>query len=501
MAFSLSEAGVTFAAIYLSVVVYTVTNGRPARRYVDQLRKRGLVHAVTKLPSDAVIDNMITAVSRDFPETDMFYLDFWPLSVPTHVITNPEAAIQANQMHNLDKPPLLHDLMMDLAGGPHMFMTSEKDENYILSLVPRIVEEVSTYSEMLRSRADDGNMFSLDEATLRLTFDLIGRTVLDSKLGYQGGPNPLADAMRSQIFWHSFGNEVNPWTRWHPLGDNRYIGEELDKRYAEKRNAAVGDKNRSVISLALDSYLQDTHTNAESNKMDDVLRRYATYQIRIFLFAGHDSTSTTICYCYYLLSKNPEAMALIRKEHNEVLGTDVSSAAAQISAKPNLLNKLPYTTAVIKETLRPSSMRLGRPGVELTDRHGARYPEEGCHVWILHMALHRNPRYWPEPNAFKPERWLVGPEHPLHPAKGAWRPFEHGIRNYIGQTLAMVNVKTLLALTLTEFDVKDAYVDWDATHPTRNLKRVDGERAYCTERGGMHPADGFPCKVLVRDRE
>lgn len=60
--------------------------------------------------------------------------------------------------------------------------------------------------------------------------------------------------------------------------------------------------------------------------MDDIFQRYATYQIRIFLFAGHDSTSTTICYCFYLLSKNPEALTLIRKEHDEVLGRTISDA-------------------------------------------------------------------------------------------------------------------------------------------------------------------------------
>jgi cytochrome P450 len=222
-------------------------------------------------------------------------------------------------------------------------------------------------------------------------------------------------------------------------------------------------------------------------------------------FAGHDSTSTTICYCYYLPSKNAEALASMRKEHDEVLRRDLSSAAEQLSSNASVLNKLPYTAAVIKGTLRlfppASSMRLGRPDIELTDRQGIRYPTKGCHVWINHMALHRNPRCWPEPDVFKPERWLVSSDHPLHPAKGAWRPFEHGIRNCIGQTLAMVNIKTVLALTVREFDVRDAYAEWDAAHPTRRIKHVNGERAYCIERGGMHPADGFPCKIALTNQK
>ena len=55
----------------------------------------------------------------------MFYLEFLPLSVRMLIITNPEVAIQANQVHNWAKPPLLHELIMDLSGGPHMFVMPE----------------------------------------------------------------------------------------------------------------------------------------------------------------------------------------------------------------------------------------------------------------------------------------------------------------------------------------------------------------------------------------
>ncbi|KAH7126605.1 cytochrome P450 [Dendryphion nanum] len=545
MASLTSKHYVAVVAIITSFIGYILVKGRQSRRSFHVLKKNGLPmpewswllgHSlvakavVERLPADAMIDNTITAIARDFSKSDMFYLDFWPMTVPMLIVNNPEAAIQANQVHNLDKPPILHDLMTDLSGGPHMFMMPEKEwkpwrrvfntgfsDGYILSLVPRIVEEVQTYTGMLRTHAKEADMFSLDEATLRLAFDLIGRTVLDSKLRYQHGPNALADAMRSQIHWHSFGNEVNPWQRWHPgrpimqrLNSwtmNRYIGKELDKRYGERKkrtndSGPLLDASRSVVSLALDSYMQDFHSDINESNMDRNFRRYATYQIRIFLFAGHDSTSTTICYCFYLLSKNPDALSLISKEHDDILGKDIAGVPDRLSSDPSLLNQLPYTLAVIKETLRlfppASSMRLGRPDVDLIDRHGKWYPTKDCHVWIVHMALHRNPRYWPEPDKFIPERWLVPQGHPLHPVKGAWRPFEHGMRNCIGQTLAVVNIKVGLALTIREFDVKDAYDEWDRMHPSKGIHHVNGERAYCIERGGMHPADGFPCRVSLR---
>lgn len=144
-------------------------------------------------------------------------------------------------------------------------------------------------------------------------------------------------------------------------------------------------------------------------------------------------------------------------------------------------------------------MRQGLEGIDITDDHGNTFPTEGTMIWILHQALHRNPVYWKQPNDFLPERWLVGPEDPLYPVKGAWRPFEYGPRNCIGQGLVMLELRVVLALTIREFDFEPMYDEWDKLHSVNGSeKRVDGERAYQIEKGGAHPADRFPCKVLLR---
>lgn len=80
-------------------------------------------------------------------------------------------------------------------------------------------------------------------------------------------------------------------------------------------------------------------------------------------------------------------------------------------------------------------MRSGLPGVIITDHQGKEQPMEYAGANVLHQALHLNPRVWPRAKEFLPERFLVGPEDELHPDPAAYRPFEHGPRNYIGQTL------------------------------------------------------------------
>ena len=288
---------------------------------------------------------------------------------------------------------------------------------------------------------------------------------------------------------------------------DQFIEKELDHRFAERQrekdssdNAGMPSRSKSVVSLALDSYMAEQVDGRSIKEMDKTFKAYATAQVRLFLFAGHDTTSSTLCYCFHLLSSHPEAKAKLRAEHDSVLGTDLSEVPSLLSKNPNLLNQLPYTLAVIKETMRlfpaASSMREGAAGVSIVDEAGDRYPTEGVYVWILHLAIQRNPKYWKEPDSFIPERWLVGPEDPLYPMKGAWRPFEFGPRNCIGQTLVTMDLRTVLAMTVREFDIYAAYQEWDLLHPSgKAVKTVRGERAYQIEKGGAHPADGFPCRV------
>lgn len=279
---------------------------------------------------------------------------------------------------------------------------------------------------------------------------------------------------------------------------NRYLSYELERRVSLSKGSQIGEKlkrKRSIIDLALDIYL-----GRSGGDMDATFKSVAMCQIKLFVFAGHDTTSSTLDYAFHLLSKNPSAVQHLRAEHRKVFG-DFNLTASMITENPHLLNQLPYTVAVIKETLRlfppASSPREGEPGFFVTDEHGRQFPTEGCLVWSVHHAVQRNPTYWPQPDSFFPERWLVPKGDPLYPVDGAWRPFELGPRHCIGQQLAMTEMKIVLALTMREFDIRPAYEEWDLLNPKAGPKTVDGERAYQIVRGGGHPSDAFPCRVYM----
>ena len=172
--------------------------------------------------------------------------------------------------------------------------------------------------------------------------------------------------------------------------------------------------------------------------------------------------------------------------------------AEKLKEEPYLLNQLPYTVAVIKETLRlfpvGSSLRGGEPGYCVKDPKGCSLPTDGFLVWAVSQPIHRDPEYWPQPDTFLSERGLAAPGDPLYPVKGAWRPFKFGPRNCIGQELAMMEIKIAMIMVLQMFDFEIAYGELD--RQTKGTPRnVEGERAYQLTLAG--PSDDLPCRVKL----
>ena len=311
---------------------------------------------------------------------------------------------------------------------------------------------------------------------------------------------------------------MNPFQRWNPFRPlfhwyysrlmDRYMGRELEHRFTIHKDTgeiggANGGRSKTILDLALDKYLEDHPGSNASRSMDANFKSFAISQMKVFILAGHDTTSSTLCYIFHLLSGDPLSLRRVRTEHDAVFGTNQSLTNAAIFEHPHKLNQLPFTIAVIKEAMRlfpaGSSTRSGEPGFFLVE-NGRQYPTDGCIVWSLHQAIHREPLYWPQPDTFLPERWLVPNGDPLYPVKGAWRPFEFGPRNCIGQELAMLELKLVMVMTLREFDFKSSYEEWDHIRGNTGPRTVSGERAYQVLDGTTRPADGFPCKISLASR-
>ncbi|KAF1960990.1 cytochrome protein [Byssothecium circinans] len=474
--------------------------------------------------------DVFSPLSKEFnDESDsLFYMDLWPFIGPMMMVSTPNYALQACQQTEfaVDRPDDLLRSMHAITGGSSIFATNGPswkearnilqpgfNSGYILGQTGHVVDEAETLVKILREKARKNEIFQLDHVTVKYMMNISGVVTLNRSLHSQTKNHPFASAMRNSLEWHYFAELKSSVVKGTPLLRliswynsrlmNNYLSAVLDERYADWRSGSVSLENsKSATDLILAHYISK-HKDKAPTTLDAKFKKWAIPQLRIMFFVGHDSSAATVCYVFYLLSKNPTSLEKLRTEHDEVFGADVSAAPDLLRTKPQLLNKLSYTTAVIKEVLRlfppASGFRVGRPGISLHN-NGKSYPTENTRVWVLHSVLHRNPKYWKDPDEFIPERFLVGPEDPLYPVKGAWRPFEHGPRDCIGQTLAMSQLRISMVMLIRSFDVKPAYEEWDQIHgiPKLRICTFGGERAYQIGQSGGHPADGFPCRISVR---
>lgn len=330
--------------------------------------------------------------------------------------------------------------------------------------------------------------------------------------------------MNRVTVWHSFWdprvllNPLRPIIQKYYGGVMvRYIRKELQKRFeeikAERFSPETKKRARSIITLAVEAYVDDNKEKAQLETLDGSFADLVTTHIRLFLFAGNDTTSSTAVFAMHLMPKHPKVATKLRQEHDEIFGKDVTKAANILREQPASMNQCRYTLAVIKETLRlyspAANMRLGSPEVALPMLNGKLLPTQDLNVIVVHHNVHLNPRVWVRADEFLPERWLVEPGHELYPPIGAYRPFDIGPRTCIGQQLALMELRLILILTARRFSIQPAYEEWDQIQTMKAgvLSRlwsklmldpkdtVHGDRVYQTEKAGTHPSHGYPCHV------
>ena len=492
------------------------------------------VYKITsQLPSDAHPNYLPDMVRRALPELGpVYYLDTWPFGPQMLVVATVDTLRQITQEHSLPKYHALRDFLRPIADGLDLVTMEGQawktwrgifnpgfSAKHLTTLTAGVVEETSRFCDLLLGHASSSRTINMKKMTDFLALDIIGRVVLyvacrvslagadkhsDVRLESQVQSNPLVDGLRSQIHWLIFGGEANPLARLHPLRPfalwyntrrmNRYVLKALDDRMADLPHEKG---TKTILDLALSAYVAQDEEPLLLQRPDDTFRNFAMNQVKLFLFSGHDTTSSSMCYLFYVLATDSASLCKVRAEHDRVFGEDDKAAASRIVQTPALLNQIPYTLAVIKETLRlyptVSSARAGEEGFSVVDEQGRRYPTDGFLIWANSQAVHRDPQYWPRADDFLPDRWLVSSDHPWHPVKGAWRPFEHGPRNCLGQELAMMEMKIVLVMTARTFCFDLMYDPVDQQRLCSTAKTIYGERGYQIQRA--QPKDNLPIRV------
>jgi cytochrome P450 len=174
----------------------------------------------------------------------------------------------------------------------------------------------------------------------------------------------------------------------------------------------------------------------ESGAMSD--RQLRDELVTLFM-AGHETTANALTWAWYLLSQYPDVETKLRSELKDV----------QADGGPSLstMQNFPYLQMFVKEVLRlyPPVWLMSRTVLEEVNISGYRIPA-GALILLSPYVMHRDPRFFPEPQRFDPERWAADKTEKPHPF--SYFPFGGGPRRCIGEGFAWLEIALVIATLL-----------------------------------------------------
>ena len=325
------------------------------------------------------------------------------------------------------------------------------------------------YTRRTRSRWTAGQVLDVHNEMMKLTLAIVAQTLFGADV--EGEATEIGDALTTTFAAFNIG--VLPFSE---------ILEKLPLPYMKRFNSARARLDATIYRIIedrrvsgedrgdlLSMLLMAQDTEAGGGGMTDLQIRDEA--MTIFL-AGHETTANALTWTWYLLSQHPEVEARFHREL-AVVGDRLPAA--------DDFTRLPYTRMILAESMRlyPPAWAVGRRAIADFEIGGYRIPARSM-VLMSQYITHRDPRFYPQPERFDPDRWL--PEALASRPKFAYFPFGGGTRICIGEQFAWM--EGVLAL---------------ATIGQRwRLRYVGGAAPQIDPKITLRPRDGMPMRIEGR---
>jgi cytochrome P450 len=280
----------------------------------------------------------------------------------------------------------------------------------VITEFARVIDEANErFIARWEAQAARGESVNVTDDMSALTLDIVLRAVFGrdlDRLSAQAGGNPFAlvtqEPARNLQFAYKFRS--------------------LGKLVAALMQRRASEAHEHVDFLAMLMSARDKETG------DAMSERELIDEVMTLVVAGHETTASALNWTWYLLALHPQVEARLHAEID----------AAPVAASPSLaqMEALPYAQQVVNEALRlyPPGWLLSRRAIGADVLAGFEIAP-GTDVLLSPYLLHRHPRFWADPDAFKPERFAA--ENEAERPRFAYMPFAAGPRHCIGETFAL----------------------------------------------------------------
>ena len=324
--------------------------------------------------------------------------------------------------------------------------------------------DMVAYAARWRERWHDGQELDLHAEMMGLTLSIVGKVLFGANVEDQTHEVRVALDAIMEVFDFVLipFSEILEKLPLPPVRRIMAANKRLDELvYGMIAEAKKSGKDRGdLLSMLLRA--QDSE-NGGGRMTDRQLRD----ECITLILAGHETTANTLTWTWYLLSQNPQAERCLHAELDSVLGGRLPA--------PEDVERLRYTEMVLAESLRlyPPAWGVARKSLEEHAIGGYTLPK-GALILMNQWVLHRDPRYYPDPEKFDPERWT--PEAKASRPKFAYFPFGGGPRQCIGDGFAWMEGILLLATLAQQWRFRLAPGQKVAPKPVITLRPRYGMR-------------------------
>ncbi|WP_254768112.1 cytochrome P450 [Salinilacihabitans rarus] len=363
----------------------------------------------------------------------------------SHMLVHPEHVerVLVTEDHRFRKAELGQGRLEPLFGNGLVVSDGEYWRRQRTRMQPAFrPDRIATYAEIMGERAaataeewERGETIDVTEEMRRLTLSVLVRSLFGTDLG-------ALEAEIREAFTMAMGRfeGANMWLPgWLPTPANRRFErgrerlDEIVSALIESRRETAADRDDLLSTLLV----------AEDERGEGMSDEGVRDEVVTLLAAGHDTTALALTYAWHLLGTNPDAAARLREELDALDGEPPTLAD---------LSDLEYTGAVVSEALRlyPPTHATAREPTEDVTFDGYVVPA-GEPVFLPQWIVHRDGRWWDDPESFRPERWLDDdPDRPEY----AYFPFGGGPRHCLGHRFATVEAQVVLATLAPRWDLE-----------------------------------------------
>ena len=329
------------------------------------------------------------------------------------------------------------------------------------------------YAERASASWRDGEALDISEEMMRLTLSIVGKTLFDadverdaSEVG--GALSEIMDLFGYLMF--PFAELMEKVPILPPVRRFNRARARLDQvvyRIIDERRRGGEDRGDLLSMLLLAEDEEGDRTGMSNEQVRD--------EAMTLFLAGHETTANLLAWTWYLLALNPEAE---RRLHAEI------DAALEDGRPPTVddLPRLRYTEMVVSEVMRlyPPAWAVGRRAV--ADHEAGSYlVPAGSLILVSQYVAHRDPRFWPDPLRFDPERWT--PEAKDARPQYAYFPFGAGARRCVGEGFAWMEGSLLIASIARRWRMRLVPTHPVVEHPRITLRPRHGIRVTLERRG------------------